>query len=188
MGGGLVVGHGLHQAQVAPEGVFNQILAVAGDGGTLDYNMRPAQLIDVPELFQNDGYRVALVGVVVGVEQSALGRDEGQLCGGGAGVDAQVGVALVAGGVRLRGTAGVVPGAERVVFLPGGEQRGHGVHDGSGFHGLLQLLEDRLKGDGRIVGGAQGRAHGGEAVAVGGEYGVVLVQAEGFRKPLAQAL
>ena len=43
------------------------------------------------------------------------------------------------------------------------------------------------KGTGLAVRGAQGRADGGEAVAVFREDGVVLVQMQGLHKPLAQA-
>ena len=48
VGGGLVVGHGLHQALVAAEGVLDEVLAVAGDGGPLDLDAAAAEGIDLP--------------------------------------------------------------------------------------------------------------------------------------------
>ena len=80
-----------------------------------------------------------------------------------------------------------MPGAEGAVLGHILEQGGHGVHQGGGVHALLQLFQSVLKEDGLIVGGAQGRAHGGKAVAVLGEDGVSLVQLQGFHKALPQA-
>ena len=81
------MGYRLHQPQVAGEGVFDQILPVAGDGGALDFDLLPAQPVDLPELFQGDGHGIALVGVVIGVEQPAVRGDEDDFCGGGARVN-----------------------------------------------------------------------------------------------------
>ena len=89
--------------------------------------------------------------------------------------------------VRLWGPAGVVPGQKSVVLLLRVEQRGHGVRRGVGLPALLQPLQGVLKGDGLVVGGAQGRAHGGEAVPVFREDGVLPVQLQGLHKTLPQA-
>ena len=89
--------------------------------------------------------------------------------------------------IRLGGTAGVVPGGEDVVLRLTGEQRRHGVYQGGGLGAVRQLFHHRLEGDRRVVGGAQGGPHGGEAVAVLGENGVFPVQLEGLHKPLPQA-
>ena len=183
----LIVGHGLHQAQIAGEGVFDQVLAIAGDGCAFYLDAVPAQGVDLFQLLQHDGHRVALVGVVVGIQQSAVGGDQGQLGGGGPGVDAQPGGAGIGLGVHLRGVVGVVPGTEGVILLLAVEEGGHGVHRRGGLHALLQLFQHILEGSGGIVGGAQGRAHGGEAVAVLGEYGVVGIQLQGVHKALPQA-
>ena len=88
VGGGPVVGHRLHQPQVAGEGVLDQILPVPGDGGAFDPNPVPAQPVDLPELLQNDSHRVPQVGVVVGVKQSPVRGDQRDLGGGGPGVNA----------------------------------------------------------------------------------------------------
>ena len=103
VGGGVVVGYRLHQAQVAAEGVFDQILTVAGDGTAPDDDPVTAELVDVLQLLPDDGHRVAQIGVVVGVKQAAVGSDEGQLGGGGTGVNAQIGVAGV---VEMSATGG----------------------------------------------------------------------------------
>ncbi len=52
--GGVEVGHGLHQPEVAGEGIFDEVLAVAGDGRALDLYAVAAQLVEFPQLGQND--------------------------------------------------------------------------------------------------------------------------------------
>ena len=187
MGGGFVVGHRLHQAKVTVEGVFDEVLAVAGDGRALDLNAVAAQLVDLLQLGKNDRDGVALVGLIVGVQQAAVLGDEGQLGGGGACVDAQPGRTFIGLDVHLGGALGVVPGAEGAVLGHVLEQGGHGVHQGGGVHALLQLFQGVLKENGLIVGSTQGRAHGGKAVAVFGEDGVRLVQLQSLHKALPQA-
>ncbi|MPM55753.1 hypothetical protein SDC9_102550 [bioreactor metagenome] len=88
----VVVGHGFHQPQIAGKGVFNEVFAVAGDGGAPDDHPVAAPAVNLLQLLQHDGDGVALVGVVVGVKQSALRVDQRYFGGGGAGVDAQIGV------------------------------------------------------------------------------------------------
>ena len=187
MAGGAVVGHRLHQPGVAGEGIFDEVLAVAGDGRALDGDAAAAQLVDLPELLQHDGHRVAQVGVVVGVEQSAVGGDQRDFGGGGAGVNAQPGGAGVGVYVHLGGVHGVVTGQEGVVLLLAVKEGGHGVHQAHAVHALLQPVQHLVKGALAVVGGAQGRAHSGEAVAVLGEHGVVGVQLQGLHEPLPQA-
>ena len=187
VGGGLVVGHRLHQAQVTGEGVFDQVLAIAGDRRAFDLDAVAAQLVDFFQLLQDDGDRVAQVGVVVGVEQSAVGGDEGQFGGGGACIHPQPSGAGVSVDVRLWGPAGIVPGQKSVVLLLRVKERGHGVRRGVGLPALLQPLQGVLKGDGLVVGGAQGCAHGGEAVPVFRKDGMLPVQLQGLHKTLPQA-
>ena len=188
VGGGVVVGHGLHQSQVAAEGVFDQVLAVAGDGRAPDDNAAPAQGVDLLELVQHHRHGVAPVGLIIGVQQAAVGGDEGQLGGGAPGVDAQVGAAGIGAHVHLGGMVGVVPGQEGVKVGLAGEQGGHGVHRIGGVHALLQLFQQFVEGMLGVVRGAQGRADAGEAVPVGREDGVLPVQMQGLHEPLPQAV
>ena len=53
--GSVVVGHRLHQTQVTAEGVFDEILAVAGDGAAPDGDAVAAELIDLLQLLLDDG-------------------------------------------------------------------------------------------------------------------------------------
>ena len=175
VGGGLVVGHSLHQTEVAGEGVFDQVLAIAGDGGAADHDTVTAHGVDGPQLFQHYGHGVTQIGVVIGIQQAAVGGDEGQLGGGGASVDAQPSRTGVGMDIHLWGAAGVVPGTELVVLLLTGEQGRHGVHQGGGLGAVGQLFQHLLKGDRLIVGSAQSRAHGRETVAVLGKDGVLTV-------------
>ena len=80
-----------------------------------------------------------------------------------------------------------MPGQKGVVLLLRVKERGHGVRRGVGLPALLQPLQGVLKGDGLVIGGAQGRAHGGEAVPVFRKDGVLPVQLQGLHKTLPQA-
>ena len=68
-----------------------------------------------------------------------------------------------------------MPGSESVVIRLALKQRRHGVHHGGGGAALLQQAQQLREGAGLIVGGAQGCPHGGKAVAVLGEDGVIAV-------------
>ena len=187
VGSGVVVGHCLHKAHVAGEGVFDQVLAVAGDSGAADGDTVAAEPVYLPELLQHDGHGVAEVGVVVSIQQAAVRRDEGHFRGSGTGVDAQIGVAPIGGNIHLRRGGGVVPGGEGLVLRLIFEEGGHGVHYRDAAPAFLQLFQQFVEGLGFVIGGADGRSHGGEAVAVLGEDGVGLVQLERLHKALAQA-
>ena len=76
---------------------------------------------------------------------------------------------------------------EVLVLLGAVEEGVEGVHGVLGLHRLLQQLQGLVKGPLHVVGGAQGGAHGGEAVAVVREDGVLVVQLQGLHEPLPQA-
>ena len=88
VGGGVVVGYRFHQAQVAVEGVLDQVLAVAGHRRALDLNTVAAELVDLLKLLQDNGYGVAQIGMVIGIEHPAVGSNEHHFSGRGAGVNA----------------------------------------------------------------------------------------------------
>ena len=113
--------------------------------------------------------------MVIGVQQPAIRGDEDDLGGGGAGVDAQIRVPLVSTDVQPGRGGGVVPGGERIVVRLALKQRGHGVHHRRGGLALLQQPQQLVERPGLVVRGAQGCPHGGKAVAVLGEDGVIAV-------------
>jgi hypothetical protein len=65
---------------------------------------------------------------------------------------------------------------KRVILFPGFEKGRHGVHQAGVVHRPFQRAEQLVKRARRKIGGAQGRAYGGKAVAVLGEHGVLTVQ------------
>ncbi|MPM55754.1 hypothetical protein SDC9_102551 [bioreactor metagenome] len=81
-----------------------------------------------------------------------------------------------------------MPGQEGVILRLGVKECGHGVCGGAAVHRALQQLQQLLEGTGGIVGGAESRPNGGEAVAVLGEDGVSFIQLQRLDKALAQAL
>src|SRR5699024_7722040 len=84
--GGGKVGHRLHQAPVAVEGVFHQFLAVAGGGDAGDLQVGVV-FVQVGEHLAHQRDRVAQVGLVAGEKDVVVLVDDRQLDGGGAGVD-----------------------------------------------------------------------------------------------------
>ena len=89
------MGHRFHQTVITAERVFHQLLAVAGDAGAFDGDMIAAQAVYFGELFLHDADRIAPVGVVVGVQNLPVPAHQHQLGGGGAAVDAEVGVPFI---------------------------------------------------------------------------------------------
>ena len=65
---------------------------------------------------------------------------------------------------------------EVLILLRAVKEGEEGVHGVFGLYGLLQQLKGLVKRPLHVVGGAQGGAHSGKAVAVGGEDGVLLIQ------------
>ena len=154
--GGDQVGHGLHHAAVQPEGGPDQRLAVAGGAGPGHGGVRVFG-VEFPQEIPHGGQGIALVGHVGGLEQVEVLVHGHGLDGGGAGVDADVHPAVVAGaGDGLHPGPGVaVP--EGFVFLPAFEQRRAGGVAGparAAAHAADHVLEVRL------ALGLQGRAHG----------------------------
>ena len=126
------MGHGLHEAEVAAEGVLDQLFAVAG-GGHAGHLEAGVLFIDFQQLLPDKGQRVAEVRLIVGVEDLALLVHDHQLDGGGAGVDADMHRAALGTEGHAGHTVGHVAGVERLILLLAGEQRRlAGIGSGSG--------------------------------------------------------
>ena len=185
MTGRPIVGHGLHQSRVTAEGSLDQVLPIAGDGAAADGQV-PCPTVDGFELVQHHGHRVAPVGAVVGVQQVARLVDQGQLGGGGTGVDAQICPSGIARQVPDGDVLGVVPGQKLVIVRLGFKQRGQGICQAPAVHRLLQAIVKLGKGDRFVALGAQSCANGGIAVAIVREDGMIVVQTQGLLEPQAQ--
>ena len=121
------VGHGLHEAEVAAEGVLDQLFAVAG-GGHAGHLEAGVLFIDLQQLLPDKRQRVAEVRLIVGVEDLALLVHDHQLDGGGAGVDADMHRAALGAERHPRHAVGHMAGMEcLVLFLVGEEGRLAGV-------------------------------------------------------------
>ena len=84
------MGDGLHHAHVQAEGVFDDLLSVAGGGGGADVNVREF-LVELCQKVPHQGHRVAGVGQIPGEDDLLLGVDCHGLHRGGAGVHAHIG-------------------------------------------------------------------------------------------------
>ena len=124
--------HRFHQTVITAEGVFHQFLAVAGGGNARHLQPR-VLLIDLEQLFPDEGQRVAEVGLIVGVQDLALFVHHHQLDGGRAGVDADMHRPAVGTKSHAGHTMGHMPCVESLVLLFAGEQRRlAGIGSGSG--------------------------------------------------------
>ena len=141
------MGHRLDQAVIAAEGVFDQLLAVAG-GGHAGHLQAGVLVVDLEQLLPDEGQRVAEVGLVVGVEDVAVLVDDHQLDGGGARVDADVDRAALGPEGDAGHAVGHMPGMEGLVLLLAGKEgrlagigSGGGIPvEGRGHLGQLELL------------------------------------------------
>ena len=153
--GGGEVGHRLHQTVIAAEGILDQLLAVAG-GGHAGHLKAGMLLVDLNELFPDQGQRVAEVRLIVGVQDLALFVHDHQLDGGGTGVDADMDRAALCAEGHMRHAVGHMAGVERLILLLGGkERRLTGVGGGGGI--LIQRLGHVRKAEllVRVEGSAQ---------------------------------
>ena len=179
--GGGEVGHRLHHAVVGVEGVFRQILAVAG-GGDRRHVQRRMLVIQLLEHLPDQGHRIAQIGLVVGEEDPGVLVDDHHLHGGGAGVDADVdrgGVVRAEGHPGHRGLG--VPGPEGLV-LPLAVEQGRLGPVGLRRAVLLQVVRHLLEVKGLV--GVKGRAQGHEQQAV---LRAGALHAQGVVKALPQA-
>ena len=177
--GGGEVGHRLHQAVVAAEGVLHQVFAVAG-GGDAGHLQAGMGLVDFQQLLPDQGQRVAQVGLVVGVKDAALLVHHHQFDGGRARVDADVHRAALGPEGHAGHAVGHVPGVEGLVLLfIGKEGRFAGIGGGGGVavQGLGHLRQVELLVG--VEGGAQG--HIQQAV-----LGAGAGDTQGLVKALAQ--
>ena len=150
------MGHGLHHAAVQAEGGLDQRLAVARGarprhGGVRVFRVELAQ--EIPHGRQG----IALVGHVGGLEEVEILVHGHGLDGGGAGIDADIHPAVVAGAGDGLHPGLLVAGAEGVVLFPAFKQRRAG-----GVAGLARALANAPDHvfEVRLAPGLQRRAHG----------------------------
>ena len=125
------VGHRLDKAAVAVEGIFDQLLTVAGRGHT--GNLQPGVIpIQLEQRLLHKRDRVAEVGAVAFKQNVGVVVNDDQLDGGRAGVDADMhGAAVCAEGQAGHGGLHVA-GVERLVLLLIGEKRRQAYIGGGG--------------------------------------------------------
>ena len=152
--GGGKVGHRLDQAVVAAEGVFDQVLAVAG-GGHAGHLQAGVVAVDLEQLLPDQGQRVAQVGLVIGVEDAALLVHHHQLDGGRARVDADVHRPALCPKGDAGHAVGHMPGVERLVLLLIGKE---GRLAGVGRGGCVLVQRGRHLGQIERLVGVEGRA------------------------------
>ena len=177
---------GLHLSLVQTEGGFQQGLAVACGTASDDMGRVGEVLFQILHGPHGGLDGAALVVGVEGIQKLPLAADQRQLCGGGAGVDAQKAVAGIALQLRLGDHGLCVAGHKSVIFLLRGEEGLDPVQLKGHCDPALQLPDQGGKGDGFRVLRLQGRAHGGEKMGVFRVYHHVRRQLQGADKGLFQ--
>ena len=182
------VGDGLHHADVHMEGVADEVLAVAGHGAAEDGHAPLRAAVDLAQFAAHDLHGIAVVGGVVGIQKLLVFRNERQLRGGAAAVDAQIGPAAIGGKLRARHGGAGVAGGEGGVFGLVRKQRRQRLRPGDHF-GRGQTLAQRIEGEGvRGARGEHGRAPCHGKAPPLGEHGVPVRELQRFAEALAQTL
>ena len=165
-GGCLVMGNGFHLPLVQAEGGFEQTLAIARGAGAENLRLWWQFLSQLTNGLHSSPDGRALIATVEGPEQLPLLAHQGQLGGGGAGINTQITVSPIRfQGSRLHSGAAVA-GLERLVFLlilEEGRQalqlKGHG-------NPLLQLGDQPVQRPFHSGLCLQSSTHGGKEVGV----------------------
>ena len=172
----LEVRHGFHNAEVHAQSGTDEILAVAGDGTAADGAVRTQPLIEGGQLPFDAVQRLSLVGGVEIIEQLVVFREQHDLGGGRAGINAQIRLAGIGAVVAPCHIVGGVALLKPLVFLRIAEQ-GLVCHQRCLRLCLRQhLLQLRQSVGIRQGAGGQGAAVGDKGSAVLRKMGVFLVQ------------
>ena len=181
------MGDGLHLALVQMESGLQQRFAVAGGAGAGDAGRGRQQRRKLGHGVHGGFDRAAAVVGVIGPQQLALCAGQGQLCGGGACVDAKKAIALVCTQVGLGHHRVGVAGTEGVIFRLIREQRRQALDlkgHGDALRQPVDQLPDRPRR--RVRFRLQRRPHGGEQVGVVGVHDVFRRQLQCADKGLFQ--
>ena len=176
------VGNGLHHPFIQGERGFQQGLAIAG-GAAPDDPGTGRQLLFQLTNGQLGGHNgVSLVVAVEAVQKLPILADEGQLGGGGTGINAQEAVAGVGLQRLLFYHRLAVPAAEFLVFFmvpEKGLQPGHFRIDG---HAFVQQVDQFLNGNRTCILRLHGSTHGCKQVGVRRIHRGLLRQLQGADK------
>ena len=89
------MGHRLHLAVIQEKCRFHQCLTVAGRAGANNMYIVGKQFVDLLQRTDGGLQRTAVVAGIEGIQQGTVLAHQCDLCGGGAGVNAQISVAVV---------------------------------------------------------------------------------------------
>ena len=140
-GGGGAVGDGLDLALVEVEGGLEKLLPVAGGAGAHDMRVLRKAGKELAHGAHRRADRVAVVVRIEGEEKLPVLPDEGELGGGGSGVDAEEAVAAGAPELPLRDDGPGVPGTEFVIARLGGEERRKPLEFKRGLNAAAQPVD-----------------------------------------------
>ncbi len=152
------MGHGLHQAVVAAQGLAAQQLAIAGGGGRGNHHLGGCLIQGQHHLAQHR-HGVAAVGLVALVQHLAVLAQQHGFQGGAARVYAQVRPPAVARKRRAGHVGTLVAVQKFVVFLLVYKQRLGVLELPCGAAGLGQLGAQPPQGEGLVCGQRRANAH-----------------------------
>ena len=183
----LEVRHRLHDAEVDLERRAHHLLAVARDARAADDDPVADEMIDLAQLVRDDVQRLSVVGLIMRIEDLAVGRDEHELGRRRARIDAKVRVPFVGEDVLKGEIAADMPRNKLVILLLRSKKR-LADRDILPFRDRLKARPDLSKRLRLLLGGIQRRADGHKTGRSLGKDRMLLVQPQRAAECKAQPL
>ena len=187
--GSFKVGNRFHDSVVQMKGVLDQLFPVAGGHRIADVDPVAAGFIDFLQLLPHNLHRISLIGAVIAVEGLIMVAHQHQLGGGGAAVDAKVGIPAIPCDVLPRNIGAAVALYKLVVLLLIGKQRLQILGGFGAGCRMFELLSKLLVGVGRLQSsGVDGSAQRHRILRPLGKDCLARCQTQGLLKALLQSL
>ena len=120
---------GFDNPKIYAEGTLDELLSISRDSRSAERDAVAAEGIDLLQLSADNLHGIALIGVVILVQQCVVLTDDNELCRCGAAVDAEPCTSCVGCNVGGRNGCLCMACGECVVFCLGGKQRRERIED-----------------------------------------------------------
>ena len=133
--------HRFHDAEIRFHRGFDEIVAVPRHRARANIDAVFGKSIDLFELFHHDIERLPVIGLIMGIQNPIILRNEDHLRGSRAAVYSEVSVAAIGVNVRKRQVAALMARNKRVVFPPTFKER-LSRHDVVAVSAVLDFPDD----------------------------------------------
>ena len=183
---GIIVGNGLDLALIQHEGGLQQGLAVSGGAGVGDGAVCGKKILDLLHGADGCRQRAAVVVAVEVIKKGSVLADQGQLCGGGTGVNSQEALSVITAKIALLYGMARMVAAEGLILFLAAEQGLHPLDFLAHLHAGGQAGDQIRYGLRGLLIGIHGRAQGSEQMGVIRCDDLGFAQIQGPDKGLAQ--